>query len=406
MPLSERAAPRCCGGAAPLGEPPAEVPAPSTRIEVHAPSSNLAYSALSGHSASRSLAHSKDELSRRVHNLSLVVNLLLWSAKTYVYVQSQALVVLASLIDSTIDLLAQGILLFTNRLATQRSTQQPQAARDSTQAPVAYPVGQSRAEPVGVIACALMMAMASALVVRDSAMVLWDWWAKGEVRPVVMDATDEVLLGGTILLKLALYWYCQLQARATSNVTVKALAQDHLNDVLSNGAALFAALMTQLSTALWLADPVGAILISLYIIYSWAATGLEQLDLIVGKTADPAFLDLVREMAETHDPAATLDVVRAYHFGPRFLVEVEIVMAAETPLRESHDVGITLQDKIEKLDEVDRAFVHMDYMTRELDDHDPKTPLAFKTHEAKDLPSFFSLPGVPEGSREASPSAP
>jgi len=373
---------------------------------VHAPSSNLAYSALSGHSASRSLAHSKDELSRRVHNLSLVVNLLLWSAKTYVYVQSQALVVLASLIDSTIDLLAQGILLFTNRLATQRSTQQPQAARDSTQAPVAYPVGQSRAEPVGVIACALMMAMASALVVRDSAMVLWDWWAKGEVRPVVMDATDEVLLGGTILLKLALYWYCQLQARATSNVTVKALAQDHLNDVLSNGAALFAALMTQLSTALWLADPVGAILISLYIIYSWAATGLEQLDLIVGKTADPAFLDLVREMAETHDPAATLDVVRAYHFGPRFLVEVEIVMAAETPLRESHDVGITLQDKIEKLDEVDRAFVHMDYMTRELDDHDPKTPLAFKTHEAKDLPSFFSLPGVPEGSREASPSAP
>ena len=44
--------------------------------------------------------------------------------------------------------------------------------------------------------------------------------------------------------------------------------------------------------------------------------------------------------------------VRAYHFGPRFLVEVEIVMAGETPLSESHDVGIMLQHKIERLEQV------------------------------------------------------
>ena len=43
--------------------------------------------------------------------------------------------------------------------------------------------------------------------------------------------------------------------------------------------------------------------------------------------------------------------VRAYHFGPKFLVELEIVMAEETPLRESHDVGINLQHKIERLEQ-------------------------------------------------------
>ena len=47
-----------------------------------------------------------------------------------------------------------------------------------------------------------------------------------------------------------------------------------------------------------------------------------------------------------------MDVVRAYHFGPKFLVEIEIVMPEETPLRESHDVGILLQHKIERLEEV------------------------------------------------------
>ena len=92
-----------------------------------------------------------------------------------------------------------------------------------------------------------------------------------------------------------------------------------------------------------MSDPIGAIVISVYIIVSWTRTGMEQLEMIIGKSADPAFLDIVREMAETHDPAASLDVVRAYHFGPKFLVELEIVMPEETPLRESHDVGILLQ---------------------------------------------------------------
>ena len=112
-------------------------------------------------------------------------------------------------------------------------------------------------------------------------------------------------------------------AKATGNVTVEAVAQDNMNDILSNAAALAAALVTLISPRLWLADPTGAVVISLYIIYSWAVTGMEQLDFVIGKSATPEFLDLVREMAETHDPGALLDCMRAYHFGPKFLVEVQ-----------------------------------------------------------------------------------
>ena len=44
-------------------------------------------------------------------------------------------------------------------------------------------------------------------------------------------------------------------SKKTNNVTVEAVAQDHLNDVLSNSAALVAAAATQITSALWLADP-------------------------------------------------------------------------------------------------------------------------------------------------------
>ena len=111
---------------------------------------------------------------------------------------------------------------------------------------------------------------------------------------------------------------------------------------------------------------------SLFIIGSWVSTAIEQVEMIIGRSADAEFLDVVREMAETHDPGALLDCMRAYHFGPKFLVEVEIVMAEDTLLRDSHDCGIMLQHKIESLPEVERCFVHIDYQQREVDDHDPK----------------------------------
>jgi len=201
-----------------------------------------------------------------------------------------------------------------------------------------------------------------------------------------LSLVDMALLGATVVVKLLLYFWCKEVFAKTNNVTIDAVATDNLNDVMSNTAALTAALLTQLSQLLWVCDPIGAVLISLYIIVSWTRTGLEQLEMIIGKSADPAFLDVVREMAEMHDPAASLDVVRAYHFGPKFLVEIEIVMAEETPLRESHDVGILLQHKIERLEQVDRCFVHVDYQNRDVDDHDPTTPIGYKTFEQRTLP--------------------
>jgi cation diffusion facilitator family transporter len=315
-----------------------------------------------------------------VHFVSLVLNVALFTSKLVVYMRSQSMSVLAALVDSTVDLLAQGILLITNRLAS--GAKEPAIV-------VLYPVGRSRAECVGVIACALIMALASAQVMRDAIAVIVDWWATGNPRPVSLNLVDMILLSSTIALKLALYFYCRFAARRTHNVTVEAAAQDNFNDVLSNAAALAAVVGAQSlpgSAFLWLLDPIGAILIAVYIIWAWVCTGMEQVDLIVGRAADPEFIDLMREMAEMHDPAATLDQIRAYHFGPKFLVEVEIVLNPDTPLRESHDVGIMLQHKIERLEQVERCFVHVDYRLRDVDDHDPHTPVEYKTQEAANLP--------------------
>ena len=64
-----------------------------------------------------------------------------------------------------------------------------------------------------------------------------------------------------------------------------------------------------------------------------------------------------------------VDVVRAYHFGPKFLVELEVVLPRDTLLYESHDMGMELQYEIESREEVERCFVHIDYESRPYDEH-------------------------------------
>ena len=45
-----------------------------------------------------------------------------------------------------------------------------------------------------------------------------------------------------------------------------------------------------------------------------------------------------------------------------------------------------------RLGQCERCFVHIDYMARQCDDHDPLTPLEYKTHEAASMPPRYSLP--------------
>lgn len=56
-----------------------------------------------------------------------------------------------------------------------------------------------------------------------------------------------------------------------------------------------------------------------------------------------------------------IDTIRVVHLGTKFFVEVHIVLIGSMPLAMAHDIGEELQRRLEKLDDVDQAFVHLDF---------------------------------------------
>lgn len=62
-------------------------------------------------------------------------------------------------------------------------------------------------------------------------------------------------------------------------------------------------------------------------------------------------------------------------------MEIDVVMDANTPLWKAHDISQQLQDKIEVLPNVERAFVHVDHETS----HTPVRPFAFLNNASRSL---------------------
>ncbi|CAH8628438.1 unnamed protein product [Dicrocoelium dendriticum] len=88
----------------------------------------------------------------------------------------------------------------------------------------------------------------------------------------------------------------------------------------------------------------------------------EQTRNLAGHTADPLFIQKIAFISLNHHAAIErLDTIRAFHFGSHLLVEVDIVLPMSMPLKEAHDIGEGLQNKLENVDGVERAFVHLDY---------------------------------------------
>jgi hypothetical protein len=103
---------------------------------------------------------------------------------------------------------------------------------------------------------------------------------------------------------------------------------------------------------LWFLDPLGGVVLSLYVIFNWSQTANEHICNLAGQaaTADQRniLLYLTMRFAKT---IKHIQGLQAYHVGDKLNVEVDIVLDERTSLRDSHDLGESLQYVIESVPE-------------------------------------------------------
>ena len=100
----------------------------------------------------------------------------------------------------------------------------------------------------------LLCSMASTEVIQYSGLDLWNGFVRHQYINVDATLTMYIILGVGTALKVVLYIYC-LQFKDSDSIS--ALAEDHINDVGSNLAAMITASIAGHVKSLWYIDPIG-----------------------------------------------------------------------------------------------------------------------------------------------------
>ncbi|PAV72032.1 hypothetical protein WR25_22464 [Diploscapter pachys] len=306
-------------------------------------------SMIARHHAAQAKENANSKTSSRLANITFLVNLALLLAKVTASLLSGSISIISSMVDSLVDLTSGFVISISSCLIKKRD-------------PYLYPRGRTRLEPLSLILISVIMGMASVQLIIQSGYrihdaVMWDLHKIGQPPTLDVEWPTVGIMVATICIKFTLFCVCQ---KYKSDPSIAVLAMDHRNDCVSNSVALACA---WLGKKFWYyLDPIGAILVSLYILFTWVKTGREYMIKLSGRSAKPDFINRIIKVCIDHDERiSALDTVFVYHYGTKFLVEVHIVLDENMPLKIAHDISETLQINIESLPEVERAFVHTDY---------------------------------------------
>lgn len=282
--------------------------------------------------------------------VNFFINFILLIGKFIVSILTNSMSVVASLVDSILDFLSTFIIFFANRLSTAQNAKSQHA----------YPVGRSRLEPLGVLIFSIIIILAFFQVGQESFKRLF--LSDAVDRNAVKIGWDAVLIMTiTIISKICCWVWCS----SSKSSSVQALAQDAMTDIIFNIVSLLMPSIGFIFNIWWL-DPLGALLLSIYIIASWSATAYEHIDNLTGAVADPLDYQVILYLAYRFaESIKQITALKVYHVGDNVNVEIDVIFNYEDldlNLKDCHDIAEALQYSIETLPMVERAFVHIEYM--------------------------------------------
>jgi len=261
--------------------------------------------------------------------MNVSANTVLLVLKVIVAVMTSSLSVVASLVDAALDFLSTVIIWITSWMIARQDR-------------YAYPVGRRRLEPIGVLVFSVIMITSFTQVGIEGISRL-----SGPDHTIVALTIPAVaIMASTVVIK----GLCWLWCRLIRNSSVQALAQDAMTDVVFNTFSILFPLVGYFAKVWWL-DALGGILLSAYVIINWSRTSAEHIRNLTGASATADERNILLYMTMRFAKSIKrIQGLQAYHAGDKLNVEVDIVVDEHLALRDSHDLGESLQYVLGKLE--------------------------------------------------------
>lgn len=274
--------------------------------------------------------------------ISSSVALILVTLKLTVGIISGSVAVLASAIDSLLDLVVSAF----NYFALHNSDKEPDEK---------FNFGRRKLEPLAAVIEGTIISMSALFILYEaiSKMVEGSAIAHLDISMIVMGISIVLTAGLVIFLKYV--------AKLTGNMVVRADALHYQTDFLSNGAVLVSLAIISLTDYTFI-DPLLGIAISIYMIYSAFPLIKEGIMMLLDAALDPQSVTRITALLDNEQNINSYHDLTTRQSGSDIYVSAHVVFNVSTSLFDAHKVGDRIEDALVKLfpDNMVYPLIHLD----------------------------------------------
>ncbi len=215
-----------------------------------------------------------------------------------------------------------------------------------------HPQGHSRFEPFVALIVTASMAAAGAEAIRSSIVRFISGGAS-----IALDWPSLALVLG-ILIKILMFRIVSKIGSAIASPGLSAAARDNLSDVFTTLAAFIGILGSNFISPLL--DPLAGLFVALWIFKNVWTTIKENIRYLTGAGADEDLRQRLVDTVQKIEGVENIHHIITDYAGPKLVVEMHINADGELSLHRSHAICDQATAELEKLPEVDRAYVHVE----------------------------------------------
>lgn len=256
---------------------------------------------------------------------SVAVALVLIAGKIAAWLLTGSLSVMASLVDSLMDLAASVINLVAVRWSLQPADKE-------------HRYGHGKAESLAGLAQASFIAGSAFFLVIHAVERL------RSPTPIHQAQTGVIMMVIAMSITVALLAYQHYVIRKTNSSAIRADALHYATDILTNLGTIAALVLAGYG---WSGlDPVIAIAIAGYIFYSACRIGYEAAQMLMDRELPPEIREQIRQIAQSPPQVKGVHDLRTRQSGQTMMIQLHLELEDNVPLIQAHGIGKAVEKEI------------------------------------------------------------
>lgn len=216
-----------------------------------------------------------------------------------------------------------------------------------------HPFGHARAEPMVGFAVALLMGIAAFVFLQNA---LFSFFAEPQTYTLNWVIVSSMVIA--IIAKIFLSHKSYLAARKTRSPALMATSIDSRNDIIITLVALAGIVFA--STGMPRMDNIAAIVISVFLFSEAYRVGKSNANYLIGAAPSPALTHKIKQLATHVRGVRGIHFIKAHYVGNYVHVQIGIAVSGRISTTASNHIAMTVQHDIEKLPDVNKAFITVD----------------------------------------------